>query len=229
MDPSKYFSKANIMPGGVFRLEQQYDNEYVFVPLSFARNLLKYENKRTSLEVTSNDLVSVEEVQEQLILLLGSDFNVLTSDQQHADLYKILKIEKLLVFIIFSLIIGIASINIFFSLSMLVIEKRRDIAVLTAMGTPAKKIRQIFFMEGAIIALVGSGVGLALGFLIAWLQDTFGLVSMGGGQSLILSAYPVDIQLADFVYTAICIILITFLASIQPAIMAPKNIDLKVK
>lgn len=229
MDPSKYFSKANIMPGGVFRLEQQYDNDYVFVPLSFARDLLKYGNKRTSLEITSTDLISVDELQKHLILLLGSKFDVLTSDQQHADLYKILKIEKLLVFIIFSLIIGIASINIFFSLSMLVIEKRRDIAVLTAMGTPAKKIRQIFFTEGAIIALVGSGVGLSLGFLIAWLQDTFGLVSMGGGQSLILSAYPVDIQLADFVYTAICIILITFLASIQPAIMAPKNIDLKVQ
>ncbi len=229
MDPSKYFDQANIMPGGMFRLEQQYDNEYVFVPLAFARDLLKYENKRTSLEITSTQSASVEEVQERLIALLGIEFNVLTSDQQHADLYKILKIEKLLVFVIFSLIIAIASINIFFSLSMLVIEKRRDIAVLLAMGTPAKKIRQIFFSEGAIIALVGSGVGLGMGLLIAWLQDTFGLVSMGGGQSLILTAYPVDIQLADFVYTAICIIFITFLASIQPAIMAPNNIDLKVQ
>ncbi|MEQ6118695.1 FtsX-like permease family protein [Reichenbachiella sp. MALMAid0571] len=229
LDPSNYFSRANIMPGGVFRLEQHYDDEYVFVPLDFAQNLLNYGDKRTSLEITTNRAISVAEVQEQLIAVLGDDFRVLNSDQQHADLYKILRIEKLLVFLIFSLIIGIASINIFFSLSMLVIEKRRDIAVLLAMGASTHKIRRIFLSEGAIIAFVGSGVGLLLGLTIAWLQETFGLVSMGGGESLILTAYPVEIQLADFIYTALCIIMITFLASIHPAIMAPKNQSLKVQ
>ena len=229
LDPSNYFSRANIMPGGVFRLEQHYDDEYVFVPLDFAQNLLNYGDKRTSLEITTNDAVSIAEVQEQLIKVLGDGFRVLNSDQQHADLYKILRIEKLLVFLIFSLIIGIASINIFFSLSMLVIEKRRDIAVLLAMGASTHKIRRIFLSEGAIIAFVGSGIGLLLGLTIAWLQEAFGLVSMGGGESLILTAYPVEIQLADFIYTALCIIMITFLASIHPAIMAPNNQNLKVQ
>lgn len=229
LDPSNYFSRANIMPGGVFRLEQHYDDEYVFVPLSFAQALLNYGEKRTSLEISTEHDASISDVQEALIALLGPDFRVLNSDQQHADLYKILRIEKLLVFLIFSLIIGIASINIFFSLSMLVIEKRRDIAVLLAMGAPAQKIRRIFLSEGAIIAFSGAGLGLLLGLVVAWLQDTFGLISMGGGQSLILQAYPVEIQLTDFVYTALCIILITFLASIHPAIMAPKNVDLKVQ
>ena len=229
LDPSNYFSRANIMPGGVFRLEQHYDDEYVFVPLDFAQNLLNYGDKRTSLEITTNDAVSIAEVQEQLIKVLGDGFRVLNSDQQHADLYKILRIEKLLVFLIFSLIIGIASINIFFSLSMLVIEKRRDIAVLLAMGASTHKIRRIFLSEGAIIAFVGSGIGLLLGLTIAWLQEAFGLVSMGGGESLILTAYPVEIQLADFIYTALCIIMITFLASIHSAIMAPNNQNLKVQ
>ncbi|MFY0650960.1 MAG: ABC transporter permease [Cyclobacteriaceae bacterium] len=229
MDPSKYFSRANLMPGGVFRLEQHYDNEYVFVPLSFAQRLLDYGDKRTSLEVSSTADYSIDEVQENLIAALGDRYVVRNSDQQHADLYKILKIEKLLVFLIFSLIIGIASINIFFSLSMLVIEKRKDIAVLLAMGAPNRKIRKIFLSEGAIIAFVGSGVGLLLGLIVAVLQDTFGLVSMGGGESLILTAYPVDIQFTDFLYTAICIILITFLASIHPALMAPRNVDVKVQ
>lgn len=229
LDPSNYFSRANIMPGGVFRLEQHYDDEYVFVPLDFARDLLNYGDKRTSLEITTTDNVTIEEVQNQLIAVLGDDFRVLNSDQQHSDLYKILRIEKLLVFLIFSLIIAIASINIFFSLSMLVIEKRRDIAVLLAMGASTHKIRRIFLSEGAIIAFAGSGIGLILGLTIAWLQETFGLVSMGGGESLILTAYPVEIQLADFIYTALCIIMITFLASIHPAIMAPKNQNLKVQ
>jgi len=112
---------------------------------------------------------------------------------------------------------------------MLVIEKRRDIAVLLAMGASTHKIRRIFLSEGAIIAFAGSGIGLLLGLTIAWLQETFGLVSMGGGESLILTAYPVEIQLADFIYTALCIIMITFLASIHPAIMAPKNQNLKVQ
>ena len=229
LDPSNYFSRANIMPGGVFRLEQHYDDEYVFVPLDFAQNLLNYGDKRTSLEITTTDNVTIEEVQDQLIAVLGDDFRVLNSDQQHSDLYKILRIEKLLVFLIFSLIIAIASINIFFSLSMLVIEKRRDIAVLLAMGASTHKIRRIFLSEGAIIAFAGSGIGLILGLTIAWLQETFGLVSMGGGESLILTAYPVEIQLADFIYTALCIIMITFLASIHPAIMAPNNQNLKVQ
>jgi len=229
LDPSNYFSRANIMPGGVFRLEQHYDDEYVFVPLDFAQNLLNYGDKRTSLEITTTDAATIEEVQDQLVAVLGDGFRVLNSDQQHSDLYKILRIEKLLVFLIFSLIIAIASINIFFSLSMLVIEKRRDIAVLLAMGASTHKIRRIFLSEGAIIAFAGSGIGLLLGLTIAWLQETFGLVSMGGGESLILTAYPVEIQLADFIYTALCIIMITFLASIHPAIMAPKNQNLKVQ
>ena len=223
LDPSKLFSKANLMPGGVFRLEQHYDNEYVFVPLEFAKNLLGYGNKRTSLEIATSPDASISDIQLDLKKMLGSDFRILTSDQIHADLYKILKIEKLMVFLIFSLIIGIASINIFFSLSMLVIEKRKDTSVLTAMGASKKMLRKIFLTEGAIIAFVGSCVGLVLGLIVALLQDNFGLISMGGGESLVLPAYPVEIQLTDFIYTAVCIILITFLASIQPALLASKQ------
>ncbi len=229
LDPSKYFSRSSIMPGGVFRLEQHYDNEYVFVPLEFARDLLAYGNRRTSLEITTQPEYSVDDVQQKLKQALGDTFHVYNSDQQHADLYKILKVEKLLVFLIFSLIIGIASINIFFSLSMLVIEKRRDIAVLLAMGAPARKIRKIFLSEGAIIAFSGAGIGLTLGLAIAWLQQTFGLVSMGGGETMVLQSYPIEVQVTDFIYTALCIIFITFLASIHPAIMAPKNTDIKVQ
>lgn len=219
IDPYQYYSRANIMPGGVFALEQQYDDNYVFVPLSFTEKLLDYRGKRTSLELMVDPEQDLLTIQDNLAEILGKKFVVLNSDQQHADLYKVLKIEKLFVFIIFSMIVGIASINIFFSLSMLVIEKKPDIGSLFAMGAPKKLVRKIFLLEGAIIAFIGAGSGLVLGFAFSWLQQTYGIVSMGVASS-VTQAYPVEIIPTDFLFTAITIIFITFMASIQPAIRA---------
>lgn len=227
VDPSKMYSRGNIMPGGVFALEQQYDNNYIFVPLEFAKKLLDYGNRRTALEIFVKEGHSISDVQKKMIAAFGSDFYVRNSDQQHADLYKVLKIEKLFVFIIFSLIVGIASINIFFSLSMLVIEKKHDNSILYSMGASPKMIKKIFLAEGAIIAFIGAGSGLLLGFVLSWLQQNYGLISMGTETS-ILEAYPVKILAADFWYAAGCIILITFFASIQPAMRAAKEKHLKL-
>lgn len=222
LDPYQYYSRANIMPGGVFALEQQYDDNYVFVPLSFTERLFSYKGKRTSLELMVDPEQDLLRIQSRLSKALGKDYIVLNSDQQHADLYKVLKIEKLFVFIIFSMIVGIASINIFFSLSMLVIEKKPDISSLFAMGASKKLIRKIFLTEGAIIAFIGAGSGLVLGFLVSWLQQTYGIVSMGVATS-VTQAYPVEIIATDFLFTAITIIFITFVASIQPAVRASRQ------
>lgn len=222
VDPHQYYSRANIMPGGVFALEQQYDDNYVFVPISFTEKLFDYKGKRTSLELMVDPEKDLPAIQHSLSQTLGSDFVVLNSDQQHADLYKVLKIEKLFVFVIFSLIVGIASINIFFSLSMLVIEKKPDIHSLFAMGAPKNLIRKIFLFEGAIIAFIGAGSGLVLGFIFSWVQKTYGIISMGISTS-VTQAYPIEIIPADFIFTALTIILITFIASIQPSIRASKQ------
>lgn len=222
LDPYKHYNRANIMPGGVFALEQQYDDNYVFVPISFTERLFDYKGKRTSLELMVDPEKDLLAIQSRLSKQLGADFTVLNSDQQHADLYKVLKIEKLFVFIIFSMIVGIASINIFFSLSMLVIEKKPDISSLFAMGASQKLIRKIFLMEGAIIAFIGAGSGLILGFTISWFQQTYGIVSMGVASS-VTQAYPVEIIGTDFLFTAFTIIFITFVASVQPAIMASRQ------
>ncbi|MEO9965333.1 MAG: FtsX-like permease family protein [Reichenbachiella sp.] len=219
IDPYKYYNRANIMTGGVFALEQQYDDNYVFVPIAFTEKLFGYEGKRTSLELMVDDEQDILKIQSRLSKALGNDFTILNSDQQHADLYKVLKIEKLFVFIIFSMIVGIASINIFFSLSMLVIEKKPDISSLFAMGASKKLVRKIFLAEGAIIAFIGAGSGLILGFSVSWLQQTYGIISMGVATSVI-QAYPVEIIPSDFLFTAITIIFITFMASIQPAVRA---------
>ena len=112
-------------------------------------------------------------------LLLGDAFKIQNSDEQHTSLLRAVKVEKLFVFITFAFILGIASLNIFFSLSMLVIDKKKDIAILASMGATGSTIRNIFLFEGALVAFIGAAYGLSTGMLICNLQQTFGLVSMG--------------------------------------------------
>jgi lipoprotein-releasing system permease protein len=221
-DPSRMYNQKNVMPGGIFAIEKHYDESYIFVPLDFAANLMEYGNKRTSLEIKTKPGYKVEKVQQNLKAHLGGDFLVLNSDEQHAGLLKAIKIEKLFVYITFSFILAIASFNIFFSLTMLAIDKKKDIAVLYALGANEKTIQRIFVFEGAIIAFTGAIGGLAVGLLITWLQQTFGLISMGM-QTSIINHYPVKMQLSDFIYTGITIVAITIMASYRPAMMASKT------
>lgn len=226
LDPGKLFTQKNIMPGGVFAIEKQYDNNYIFVPLDFAQELFDYDAKRTALEIKLASGANTTRVQQQLAAVLGERFEVLNSDQQHAELYKLLGIEKLFVFLTFSFILAIASFNIFFSLSMLAIDKRPDVAILNALGADQALIKKIFLAEGAIIALSGALIGLGLGLVICVLQQEYGLVSMGMTTS-ILEAYPVKIKPTDFLYTGLLIFVITFLASYRPAVLAAKSLSLR--
>jgi len=222
VDPSRMLTRKNVLLGGIFAIEKQYDENYVIVPLSFTQELLDYGEKRTALELKLYEDANRSEVQSSLSELLGNNFRVLNDEQQHRDIYKLMRIEKFFVFIIFSVILAIASFNIFFSLTMLAIDKKKDIAILFSMGATQKLVTRIFLGEGAIIALGGASVGLVLGFLVVFLQQEFGLVSMGM-QTSVLAAYPVTMEVMDFVFTAITIVLITFLASIRPALVAAKS------
>jgi lipoprotein-releasing system permease protein len=219
LNPEDAFNQKSILAGGVFVIEKQYDDNYVFVPLEFTRQLTEYGNKRTSLEIKVQPGQSVTQVQQRLKALLGKDFQILNSDEQHVSLLRAVKVEKMFVFITFTFILLIASINIFFSLSMLVIDKKKDIAILSAMGATPLLIRNIFLAEGAIVAFIGAGTGLTLGLLVCWVQQTFGLISMGMATALV-DAYPVKMQLTDFLFTGIAIVLITLLVSIRPALSA---------
>jgi lipoprotein-releasing system permease protein len=194
---------------------------YVFVPLDFALDLFDYGNRRTSLEIKVKNNESIDDVKGRLMGVLGDEFKVLTSEEIHADFFKVLKIEKLFVFIIFSFILAIASFNIFFSLTMLAIDKRKDIAILSSLGANKRLIKSIFLAEGAIISLSGAITGLFLGLIICLLQQQFGIVSMGM-QTAVIDAYPVKMQFPDFLYTGMSIILITLLSSYRPAVIASK-------
>ncbi len=222
LNPSEYYNRKSIMPGAVFAIEKQYDENYIFVPLVFAAELMDYGNRRTALEIKSTDDRSINEVKKRLKAHLGPDFQVLDSDEQHSGLLKAIKIEKLFVFITFSFILAVASFNIFFSLTMLAIDKKKDISILYALGATDKIVRSIFLAEGAIIAFTGSFIGLFSGLIICWLQQKYGLVSMGM-QTSVLDAYPVKMEFSDFIYTSISLIIITFLASYRPAVIATRS------
>ncbi len=221
IDPNSMYNREVIMPVGIFSIEKQFDDEYIIVPLDFAQRLLNYGDKRTALEIKVVEGYDVQRLKRRIRERVGEDFLVKDSDEQHASLLMTIRLEKLFVFITLTFILAVASFNIFFSLSMLAIEKKKDIAVLFSMGAPQSLIKSIYIKEGAIIALSGALVGLLLGFVICWLQDTFGLVSLGVTSSIVES-YPVKMQVSDFVYTSLSVIMITFLASYRPALIASR-------
>lgn len=223
LNPEKAFSKKSIRAGGVVGLEEKFDNSYILVPLEFAQKLMNYSNKRTSLEIKTTGNVAIETIQNQLVTILGNGFYIKNSEQQQEVVLRAIHIERLFVFIAFIFILAIASFNVFFSLAMLAIEKKKDIAVLMAMGASRNLIRNIFMFEGSFIALSGAFWGLLFGFLISYTQQEFGIISLGV-QSAVVSAYPVKVLLYDFIYTGIAVVIITVAASYIPAKSASKTV-----
>ena len=221
MDPNSMYSKMNIMPGGVFSIVQNFDENYVIVPLDFARELLNYGDKRTSLEIKVEENANIFTVEGRLQASLGEEFAVLNHEEQHQDLYRLLKIEKLFAFIALTLLLVIGSINIFFSLMMLALDKKKDITILSSMGASHQLIRNIFLAEGSLIASLGAGVGLILGGIFCWLQLQYGLISMGMETS-VTQGYPIKVKASDFIAVVLVVSVVTFLISIRPARMAGK-------
>lgn len=219
IDPSQLYTSGILDPAAFFSIERQFDDEYVIAPLNFTRDLLNYGAKRTSLEIKVAEGMSIRDVQSTVKAHLGSNFLVKNTDEQHAGLLRTVKLEKLFVFLTLTFILAIASFNIFFSLSMLAIEKKKDIAVLKAMGASDRLIRSIFLKQGALIAISGASIGLILGYFVCWMQEIFGLVSLGIS-SAVVDAYPVKIVWSDFLWISLAVIAITMVASWRPAWIA---------
>jgi lipoprotein-releasing system permease protein len=226
LDPSRMYSRKNILPGAAFSIVQNFDENYVLVPLSFVQELLNYGNKRTSLEIKTSPGADVFNVEEQLQEVLGQQYVVLNHEEQHKDLYRLLKMEKLFTFLALSLLLAISSINIFFSLMMLALDKKKDISVLSAMGASEGVIRRIFVVEGAIIAFGGALTGLVLGGLFCWLQLTFGIISMGMETS-VTEGYPIKVVPIDFLSTLAVVSILAFLISWRPAMLASKSVSVR--
>lgn len=225
VNPEKMYRFRNILPGGVFAIEKSYDENLVFVPIEFAEDLFNKRGMRSSLELQVDPGMDIKSLKSSLQQKLGAKYLVQSNEDIHSDLYRVLGYEKFFVFLTFSIIIGIASINIFFSLSMLAIDKKKDVSILTAMGAPAKLIRNIFLIEGCIVAFTGAFTGLGLGLLVSYVQQNYGLVTMGM-ETAIIDAYPIKVEWYDVMYTVLAIVIITIVTAIQPAINASKNITL---
>lgn len=220
-DPSKMYTQKNIYPGGVFSIIQNFDESYVIVPLEFAKELLNYGDKRTSLEIKTDKKANINKIEEAIQSVLGKDFNVLNPEEQHQDLYRVLKLEKLFASIAAILLLVIGSINIYFSLMMLALDKKRDITILASMGADSRLLQKVFVTEGLLIAAIGTGAGLIAGALVVVLQQNFNLVSMGMN-SAVVDGYPVKMVLSDFAYVFVVMSVVTILISSRPAALASR-------
>ncbi len=212
---SNAFSQLNVRPSAVFFIETRYD-DYVIVPLKTAEALLQYQNERTSLEIQLVNETDSEVVISEIKNIVGSKFSIKDRDAMNADLLRAIGIEKLFVTFTLSFIILVAGINIFFSLSMLAIEKKKDITMLYALGAQPKLITAIFVTEGAIVALSGAIFGVIAGISLCLAQIKYGLVSMGMASSLV-DAYPVKLIWQDILLSGTIIIMITLMVSYIPA------------
>ena len=219
LDPNQLYTAGQVEPRGFFSIDQSVDNEYILVPIDFFKDLLSYGQKRTSLELKVDSESSISSVQEAVRVHLGSDFAVKNADEQHATLIRTVKLEKLFVFLTLTFILALASFNIFFSLSMLAIEKKKDLAVLKSMGAKNDLIRGIFLKQGALIALSGALLGLILGLLLVGVQEKFGFISLGIASGVV-DAYPVRIHWPDLGWISLAVVTITLLASWRPAWIA---------
>lgn len=210
------FNTLNIFPGGVFEIERQYDDVYAFVSLASAKRLFNYESEISALEVNLKEGIKPKDVQEKIQSIIGSDYTVLNSEEQHETLYRAIKLERFIAIVIFVFILSIAVINIFLTLMMIVINKKRDIAILKATGVSNGQIFNIFLKEGLIIGVIGTAVGLTFGITVCWLQETYGFYGMDI-QSSITESFPVKMETLDILITAVITMGVTTLISLPPA------------
>ena len=213
--------RVPLRSSAIFSLESTYDQTYLITSVDAAARAVGYRNQRTGLEVYVNKEVNFQGIKSEVSNILGDQFQVLDTDEQHAEILKSVKIEKLFAYIAITFITIIASFNVFFSLSMLAIEKRRDIAILYAYGATQNLIKQIFLKQGAIIAFSGGLLGLLLGVGLCLLQQEFGFVSIQMNSSMV-EAYPVKLIWYDLLFVGISVCLVTVLTSYRPAIIATR-------
>jgi len=216
------FIQKSILPVGVFSIQSDFDAEYVIAPISFIRDILNRAGQSSSIEIKCSDS-DMPKIQADLEAMLGSGFEVKNRFEQHAFLYKILSSERLAVFLILTFILIIATFNIIGSLTMLLIEKKKDIELLSNLGASPALIKNIFFYEGLLTTALGALSGLFLGLLIAYAQIYFGIVKMGNG-SFVVDSYPVVVEALDVVLVLAVVMAIGSVASLIPSRQISKQL-----
>jgi lipoprotein-releasing system permease protein len=222
------FVSVSLFPSGFFSVRQDYDEKYVFISYDLISDLLHYKNEATSIELGLKSTADMELVQQELKKLLGDDYVIKNQLEQQSVLLQVMQSEKAMVYLILGFILLIATFNIIGSISMLIVDKKPDIQTLKAMGASKKLIVRIFALEGMMISLAGGLFGLILGGFISWLQQEFGLISLGeGGTGFVVDAYPVLIVFSDFFNVLFMVLLMSALSVLYPLRQLSKQLRIK--
>ncbi|MGI6222372.1 MAG: FtsX-like permease family protein [Prevotella sp.] len=205
-------------PGVLFNVMQgRYDKGYIIVPIAIARDLFGQQGCLTSLELRLKPGASISSVKDELTDIGKGRYQVLDRYEQQFDTFKIMKIEKLMAYLFLTFILMVACFNIISSLLMLIIDKKDDVVTLRNMGATNRQITQIFLFEGRLISMMGALLGIAIGLLLCWLQQEYGLVSLGGNSgAYVVDAYPVSVHYIDVLLIFITVIAVGWLSSWYP-------------
>lgn len=220
-NPASSFNSDYLHSSGlVFAVNQQkYDASYILTSLEFARNLFQYQTEVSSIELKLKEGVNIYKVQKEISQSLGDDFSVLNRYEQQADTYRIMEVEKLISYLFLSFILLIACFNVIGSLSMLIIDKRKDVVTLRNLGANDEIIKRIFLLEGCLISFFGAMIGVVLGVVLCLVQQEFGLISLGSGDSagaFVIDAYPVSVHWTDVMLVLGTVLLISYFSVLYP-------------
>jgi lipoprotein-releasing system permease protein len=221
INPEDAFNKISISPAGIFSLHDDFDYKYVLVDLKAAQTLFDCPDSFSIIEINVNDKTELETIQEKLQQKLGSQYQIKNRYQLNDVLFKTLETEKLWTFLILAFILVIATFNIIGALTMLIIEKKKDIKTLYNLGADQKFIRKIFMKEGFLITSVGALSGLIIGLAVCLLQQQFHLVEFD--KESIVPYYIIKLQLNDFIWILGVVMVIGFLAALYPVRVFTKN------
>ena len=218
-NPTEGFVEDDLYsPGVVFSMKQgKYDKNYILTSIHFTRQLFGQDGMLSSLELRLKPGSNFETVKNRMREIAGDKYRVLDRYEQQDDTFRIMKIEKLIAYIFLTFILMIACFNIIGSLSMLIIDKRNDVVTLRNLGASDRQITRIFLFEGRMISAMGAVIGIALGLLLCWIQQQYGIVRLGRSEgSFIVDAYPVSVHPWDVVLIFITVLAVGFLAVWYP-------------
>lgn len=217
VDPYQAFSAENVSTTGTFFIQQDIDNKFAITNVEFMKLMLGMKpDEFGNVEIALTDDASEDEVKEEVQNIFGDQCVVETTYEQNKSLYSVMNLEKWAIYGILTLMLVVAAFTMIGALTMLVLEKQKDIQVLKALGADNSRVRKIFLTEGVLLAAMGSGAGLLLAVLICWAQVKFKLVAIEGGTFLI-DYYPVEMKPSDFLLVLVTVMVIAFLASWFPA------------
>ena len=217
------FSTSSLSPVGIFSIQQEIDTKYILTHISYLQNLIQKENFVSAIEINLLDKSEMLIFQKKLAEKIGNNYKVINQFEQQEFLYKILNTEKLVVFLILIFIVLISAFNIISSLTVLIIEKKNDIKTFLNLGLDHLSLKNVFVIKSMLGVVFGSLIGLILGFLIAYIQQEFGLIKMGEG-GFVIDSYPVKILFTDFIFIQLIVLVIGFFASWTTAhLMLKKN------